>query len=152
VVFPRPPYQNGVAGIVGRARGIPDISMDASCDSGLEMYVTPSLLGTGGQPWNLVCSTSLAAPMFAGVVALADQRAGQPLGPITPLLYRMAASHDPGIIDVRGTGNTFSSNGTTIKGFPAGRGYDLVTGLGTIDAAKFVPDLARLALRELNGR
>ena len=30
--------------------------------------------------WNVVCGTSLAAPLFAGVVALADQRAGRPLG------------------------------------------------------------------------
>ncbi|HEV8220999.1 MAG TPA: hypothetical protein VGQ05_12080 [Streptosporangiaceae bacterium] len=34
------------------------------------------------------------------------------------------------------------------RGFPAGPGYDLVTGLGTIDAAKFVPDLVRLAQQE----
>ena len=34
---------------------------------------------------------------------------------------------------------------TTVRGFPAGPGYDMVTGLGTIDAARFVPDLVRLA-------
>ena len=84
------------------------------------------------------------------MVALADQPAGRPLGPINPLLYHLAAQHDPGIIDVQGPGNTFSHGGTTVRGFPAGPGYDLVTGLGTIDAAKFVPDLVRLARQEAN--
>jgi len=150
VVFPRPRFQNSLAGIVGRTRGIPDISMDASCDSGLEMYATPGSVGSSRR-WNVVCGTSLAAPLFAAVVALADQQAGRPLGPITPLLYHLAKIGDPGIIDVRGPGNTFSHDGTTVRGFPAGPGYDLVTGLGTIDAAKFVPDLARLAQQELGG-
>jgi subtilase family serine protease len=149
-VFPRPQFQNSLARIVGRARAIPDISMDASCDSGLEMYATPSSVGSSRQ-WNTVCGTSLSAPLFAAVVALADQQAGRPLGPITPLLYHMAKIGDPGIIDVRGPGNTFSQGGTTVQGFPAGPGYDLVTGLGTIDAARFVPDLAQLALQEVGG-
>ena len=50
---------------------------------------------------------------------------------------------------MQGPGNTFSRGGTTVLGFPAGPGYDMVTGLGTIDAARFVPDLAELARKEL---
>ena len=101
VVFARPRFQNSLAGIVGRTRAMPDISMDASCDSGLEMYATPGSVGLSRR-WNVVCGTSLAAPLFAGVVALADQRAGRPLGPINPLLYQLAEPGDPGIMDVRG--------------------------------------------------
>jgi hypothetical protein len=67
---------------------------------------------------------------------------------INPLLYQLAAQHDPGIVDVQGQGNTFRAGHVTVRGFPAGPGYDLVTGLGTIDAAKFVPDLVRLARQE----
>ena len=37
---------------------------------------------------------------------------------------------------------------TGFNGYRAGTGYDLVTGLGTIDAARFVPDLVRLARQE----
>lgn len=130
--------QDGVTGITGKDRGIPDISMDASCESGMETY---SSYG-GGQPhWSMVCGTSLATPLFAGIVALADQEAGHPLGMINPVLYRMAAAHDRGIVDVvRGNNNSES-----VRGFWARRGYDLVTGLGTIDAAYFVPELAKLA-------
>lgn len=137
-VFARPAYQDGVAGIVGKDRGIPDISMDGSCESGMETY---SSFGGGRPDWSMVCGTSLATPLFAGIVALADQEAGHPLGLINPVLYRMAAAHDRGIVDVAGGNNTSAS----VRGFPARRGYDLVSGLGTIDAAYFVPELAKLA-------
>ena len=43
-------------------------------------------------------------------------------------------------------GNTVSFPVTgglfTVRGYRAGRGYDLVTGLGTVDAARLVPELA----------
>jgi subtilase family serine protease len=148
-VFTRPPWQNAVAGVAGRWRAIPDISLAASRKSGLEMYTTARSGGAApGYDWSINYGASLAAPLFAGVVALADQEAGRALGPINPLLYRLAAQHDPGIIDVQGPGNTYRHGGLEVRGFPAGPGYDLVTGLGTIDAAKFVPDLVRLARQE----
>ena len=139
-VFARPSYQSTVAGVAGRWRAVPDISLDASGASGMEGYaaVLPG-------KWRSFSGTSLATPLFAGVVALAGQEAGRPLGPINPLLYRLAAQHDPGIVDVQGRGNGVIYRGAAVRGFPAGPGYDLVTGLGTIDAAKFVPDLVRLA-------
>jgi len=148
-VFGRPAYQSGVAGVVGQRRGIPDISMDASCASGAAVYGNYG--GYPAQPtgWSTACGTSLAAPMLAGIVALAAQQAGHTLGAINAALYRMAAHHARGIVDVvRGdNGFTFSSHGQThiVPGFHAQRGYDLVSGLGTIDAAEFVPELARAA-------
>ena len=38
----------------------------------------------------------------------------------------------------------FTANGKTyaVRGYRAGPGYDLVTGVGTIDAARLVPELA----------
>ena len=58
----------------------------------------------------------------------------------------MAAAHDRGIVDVRHGDNTYPlSSEPSVKGFTAGPGYDLTTGLGTVDAAYFVPELARLA-------
>jgi subtilase family serine protease len=114
--------------------------------STLEMYATPRSIGfPKADKWSPNGGASLATPLFAGVVALADQAAGRPLGLINPLLYQLAAQHDPGIVDVQGQGNTFHSGRVRIRGYPAGPGYDLVTGLGTVDAAKFVPDLVRLA-------
>jgi hypothetical protein len=86
-------------------------------------------------------------------VALADQYAGHGeahgLGMINPAIYTIAARHEPGIVDVSTGDNsqTFEQGGQryTVPGFAAGPGYDLVTGVGTIDAASFVPELAKLA-------
>jgi subtilase family serine protease len=95
-----------------------------------------------------VCGTSEATPLFAGIVALADQQAGHPLGLINPALYAMSASGAPGIVDVTSGNNTvsFKQNGLhTVTGFQALPGYDLASGVGTVDAATFVPELAKAA-------
>jgi len=75
--------------------------------------------------------------------------AGHPLGLINPVLYQMSARHDPGIVDVTSGDNTVSfrqgGRERTVPGFTARPGYDLASGVGTVDARYFVPDLARLA-------
>ena len=57
----------------------------------------------------------------------------------------MEAAHDPGIVDVTGGTNTvtFPQGGSnhTVRGWDAVNGYDLASGVGTIDAAQFVPEL-----------
>jgi subtilase family serine protease len=144
-VFGRPAYQGGVAGVVGRQRGIPDISMDAACASGVAVF--GSYFGVPA--WSAACGTSLAAPLFAGIVALAAQEARHSLGLINPALYTMAARHDRGIVDIRQGSNSwqFTKQGQAhlVPGFTARPGYDLVSGVGTVDAALFVPQLARAA-------
>jgi len=149
IAFARPAYQNGVTSVTGGARGVPDVSMDASCSSPVAVYA--SFYGNGR--WSGECGTSLAAPLFAGIVALADQYAGHGkahgLGLINPALYTIAARHEPGVVDVLAGNNTqtFAQQGQqyTVPGFAAAPGYDLASGLGTIDAASFVPELAALA-------
>jgi subtilase family serine protease len=147
VMFTRPRYQNGVAGVTGGQRGVPDISMSGACNGAVDMYQS-----FPGQPagWYPTCGTSEATPLFAGVVALADQVAGHPLGLINPALYRMSAmGKAAGIVDVTTGSNTvsFSQGGTahTVAGFRARTGYDLASGVGTVNAARFVPELAHLA-------
>jgi subtilase family serine protease len=142
-IFARPAYQNSVANVTGAYRGVPDISMNAACSATVDVYSS----ALGG--WEIVCGTSEATPLFAGIVALADQLAGHSLGLINPALYAMEAAHDPGIVDVTQGDNTvtFTQDKTTytVQGYPAGAGYDLVTGVGTVDAALFVPELVSTA-------
>jgi subtilase family serine protease len=146
-VFARPAYQETVRAVTGSGRGIPDISMDASCTSSVAVY--SSYPGSGPGHWQTICGTSMATPLFAGVVALADQVAGHSLGLINPALYQMAATRDPGIVDVTTGSNSVpvpgAGHGGVVRGFRAGPGYDLASGVGTINAADFVPELARLA-------
>jgi subtilase family serine protease len=145
IVFGRPSYQDGVRTITGRRRGIPDISMDASCASTVSVYGSEP--GTSG--WVGLCGTSVATPLFAGIVALADQVAHHSLGLINPAIYKLARRHAKGIVDIRKGNNTatFSQDGKTytVRGFAALKGYDLVSGVGTVNARYFVRELARLA-------
>jgi len=146
VLFTRPSYQNGVRNIVGDRRGVPDISMSAACNGSVDTYST-----YGGAPagWSPSCGTSEATPLFAGIVALADQVAGHSLGLINPALYQLSAQHAPGIVDVTSGDNTvsFKQGGRehTVPGFTARPGYDLASGVGTVNAEYFVPELAFLA-------
>jgi subtilase family serine protease len=141
-LFARPAYQNGVQSVVGSARGVPDASMSAACSAPVEIYLTD---GPGSSDWYPACGTSEAAPLFAGVVALADQLAGHGLGQVNPALYRLAAARASGIVPVTSGSTTvsFYQDGAerTITGYRAGSGYSLATGVGTINASAFVPEL-----------
>ena len=140
-VFSRPAYQSLVAKEVGKKRGTPDISMSAAVNGGAWVYysfVNPS------SPWHIFGGTSESSPIFSGIVALADQVAHHRLGLLNPGLYLLGTlsqhgSHSTGIVDVTSGNNSFGG----VTGFDAGTGYDLASGWGTIDAAKFVPALAR---------
>jgi len=82
--------------------------------------------------------TSISAPLFAGLVACADQYAGHRLGVLGPALYRMAGTGD-GVLDITHGSNTLGG----VPGFTARPGYDLPSGIGAVgDAAQFVPALA----------
>jgi subtilase family serine protease len=146
MVFGRPWYQNGVRSLVGDQRGVPDISMSAACSALVDVYLSAAGLPAG---WYQVCGTSEATPLFAGIVALSDQVAHHRLGLINPALYFLSAVRAPGLVDVTSGNNTvtFTQNGATytVPGYSAGPGYDLASGVGTVNAALFVPELARVA-------
>ena len=141
-VFHRPEFQDRVKQVVGSHRGTPDISMSASCDGFVVFYYT---FIPGHEGYHLVCGTSEASPEFAGIVAMADQAAGRRLGHLGPRLYELS-KHS--LVDVTRGNNTFGpftnsdGNTYTVIGYDAGPGYDLASGLGTLDAAKFVRALA----------
>ena len=145
-VFGRPGFQARVKDVTGETRGTPDISLSSACD-GAVVYVRTFTPSRAASPFGLVCGTSEATPEFAGIVAMADQVAGRHLGDIHTTLYHLRYGDD-GLVDVTRGNNTFgpftNSDGTThtVQGFNAGPGYDLASGLGTVDAAKFVPALA----------
>ena len=158
-VFSRPQFQDRVAGIVGGSRGTPDIAMSAAVNGAVDFYDTtdPSVAG-----WGIVGGTSEASPLFSGVVALADQVAGHSLGDLNPALYAMAQRGAPdGIVPISQGSNTYtfcraadiqsdgscasSSDLVTVPGFSGNGYYNDATGWGTVDAASFVPALARFA-------
>lgn len=137
-IFARPAYQDGVPGAEA-TRGVPDVAGDAG--PGLALTVDA---GGGSYEVNSAGGTSAATPLWAGLVALADQLAGHDLGSVDPALYRIAAGplYAPAFHDVTTGTNTVVVGGVTYAGYQAGPGWDPVTGLGSPDAAVLVPLIA----------
>jgi subtilase family serine protease len=80
-----------------------------------------------------------------GLIALADQEAGHPLGFVNPASYRIARGplYHKAFHDITTGNNTVVLNGVTITGYQAAPGWDPVTGWGTPDAQVLIPLLAR---------
>jgi len=119
-VFARP-GQHTVRAVVGIQRGIPDVAMSAAHDGAWVYYsYNPARAG-----WRVFGGTSEATPIFAGIVALADQFAGRRLGDIDRALYTLGAAdaERSGIVDVTTGGNTFAA----VTGYPATSQGDVVS-------------------------
>jgi len=141
-VFGRPAWQDPYAAVTGEHRGVGDISMDASDQSPVWIYTSRYQLIPGqGLGWTRIAGTSVAAPLFTGIVALASQMAGHPLGNINPRLYTMAL--DPSASGIQPV-TTGCNTDFGVPGYCAGDGaYSPPDGTGTIaTAALFVPALA----------
>lgn len=132
----QPSYQSGVVTQSTSKRAVPDVSMLADPNTGVPIYDSYDF--GKSTPWvpGYMGGTSLAAPMWAGLVAIADQ--GRSLNGLTslngstqtlPTLYKLPASDFHDI--------TSGSNG-----YSAGTGYDLATGRGSPVSNLLVPALA----------
>jgi subtilase family serine protease len=150
--FAKPAFQNALTPADGQ-RDVPDVALNASpahdsiliCSQG--SCVNGFRASNGSL--NVVGGTSVGAPSFAGILAILNQAmASGGLSNINPTLYTLAVSTSSAFHDIT-TGNNIvpctagtPSTGpaaarcpsTGTFGFTAGPGYDLVTGLGTIDA------------------
>jgi subtilase family serine protease len=155
-VFSRPDFQltlpAGSTPIPASQRGVPDIGLQASSRTGALVYLTlppdgnSGLICPGGAPcstgWYDIGGTSLSAPQWAGLVALAAQMHHGGLGRINTALYQLAS--DPATYAADFHDVTVGNNQAdpSVQGFNNSPGWDPVTGLGTPDAAHLVPDLA----------
>jgi hypothetical protein len=105
-----------------------------SCSSGFAPPVS-KLYFVGG--------TSCAAPVFAGMLALLNQSSGTGQGNVNAGLYSLASFnsgtfHDVELGDNRVPCAPGTPNCAGTFGYPAGPGYDQVTGLGSVDGAQLV--------------
>ena len=85
-LFRRPSYQNGVQGI-GSMRGIPDVAADGNPVTGIAVITSNA---GGGYTLSGHAGTSASAPLWAGIIALADQYAQRHLGFVNPAIYQIA--------------------------------------------------------------
>ena len=139
-VIARPSYQDGVPGI-GAYRGVPDVAAIASPHTGMAVITS-----TGGGSYTIEGhgGTSASAPLWAGLVALADQYAGHYLGSVNSAIYRIGRGpqYHKAFHDVTSGDNTVSFPPETITGYQAKAGWDPATGWGSPDASVLVPLLA----------
>ena len=124
-------------------RGVPDVAFNGAIGHGvltsnLALFYPnfPTAPNTG---FVVFGGTSVSSPSWAGVTALADQKAGHSLGFLNTTLYTV--SHIPFLYkydfhDITSGNNSveeFDVNNApvNIAGFNAGKGWDATTGLGT---------------------
>ncbi len=132
-----PAYQAGFNN--NKTRGIPDVAMVADPATGVVVY--DSFGYNGQQGFFVLGGTSVAAPMFAGVLALVDQHRTSPLKNADTQIYATAKTHyATDFHDI-----VSGSNGSCGALCNANTGYDYVTGLGSPVANKLVPDLIAAA-------
>jgi subtilase family serine protease len=161
VLFPKPSWQDALTP-ADSARDVPDLALyaspnfpgylyctsdqsswnttsppvqAASCNSGFRDSSSGDLTVAGG--------TSFAAPIFAGMLAIINQKAGYPNGQglVNPTLYGLATSGGSysaaaGFHDITSGNNDCTAGSTycsSTAGYSAGAGYDQVTGLGSVD-------------------
>lgn len=139
-VFSKPGYQMNILPAINTGRMVPDLSFAAAPEPvGYLMVYSGGTLLVGG--------TSAATPVFAGITALLNQYllahsniAAPGLGGINPVLYQLAEKGSGIFHDVTaGSNNVPCDAGSPgcaagVLGYPAQTGYDLATGLGSVDA------------------
>jgi subtilase family serine protease len=87
VVYAKPEFQKHLK---GKFRQVPDISMDADPETGVEVVISPDGNPADGTVVDLVGGTSLSCPMFSAYWAIANQAAGGgPIGEAAPILYEL---------------------------------------------------------------
>ncbi|MGH6925614.1 MAG: S53 family peptidase [Propylenella sp.] len=133
-IFPVPSFQSNVvlpasANGGGRGRGVPDVAAAAAGNPGYRVVLGGREIVKDG--------TSAVAPLWAGLIALANARRGTPVGFVNPQLYA-----DPTLFRPVVAGN----NRVNGVGYDAGLGWNACTGLGTPKGAEVLAALAAIPM------
>lgn len=143
VIYKRPEFQEGVAGISPSTRGVPDISYDASVNDGVLAFLTIPPIGGNNELVTVFGGTSSGSPQWAALTTLTDQLAGHRVGFINSALYLIGKTGLSRFTfhDITTGDNSFNG----VPGFAAQTGWDAASGWGTPKANVLVPLLAALA-------
>ncbi len=159
--FPKPSWQSGIASIPNDgARDLPDVSFAAAARHDPYLLCVQGSCSAGRQgtfSFVSVGGTSAGAPSFAGIMALVNQKTGSRQGQANYVLYRLAAaetlakcngSSQSGLPNSNCTFNDVTVGNNAVPGEPgfgtstgkyqSGSGYDLATGLGSVNATNLV--------------
>ncbi|MGN8026050.1 S53 family peptidase [Microbacterium sp. 22242] len=163
-VYPRPAFQDGVSGVVGNARGVPDLAWNAAVNGGVLVFHSYFPSTEGAPAWGVYGGTSAASPQAAAATAIANQAraaAGKaPIGDLNKALYsssfdKSAAFRDivpqtygttpSGMLNSNRMWDIAADGSLTpdpVPGYPTTGGYDLTTGWGAPTVPGYVAQLA----------
>ena len=171
VGYPKPAWQTGTGVPADKVRDIPDLSLYASNGANYSFYPicaepgdcttlnsanAATITGVGG--------TSTSAPSMAGIQALVNQSAKSWQGQANFIYYPLAATQPsvfrditvggnevlcyPGTLNcVQGKAKTITAGYYVENGNAAGVGYDLASGLGSVDVANLIKHWSSVTLR-----
>ncbi|WP_155991995.1 S53 family peptidase [Nocardioides sp. URHA0032] len=162
-VYARPSFQNGVAGVVGNHRGVPDLAWNAAVNGGVLVFHSYFPKAAGPPLWGVFGGTSASSPQVAALTAIANQgrtALGKPgIGDLNSVIYSSGFAKSTAFTDivprVYGTAASgvlddnqmweYAADGTVhpgpVAGMPTTPGYDLTTGWGSPKAAGYVSQL-----------
>jgi hypothetical protein len=167
--FQKPSWQSGVSGIPADGlRDLPDVSLTAAGHDPYLLCLQGSCIpdsqgriffvGVGG--------TSASSPAFAGIMALVDGNTGSRQGQANYVLYRLAASENLAQCNGSSTSGLPASScifndvtsgtnsvpgesgyGTPTAQYPSTKGYDLATGLGSVNVGNLIAQWNTVSFR-----
>ncbi len=171
--YPKPAWQLGPGVPADKVRDLPDVSLFAATGDNSSFYPicaqpgdcsSANLNASGAVIITAVGGTSASSPAMAAIQALVNQSTGSWAGQANFIYYSLAA-RQPGVFrDVTvgsnqvlcypGTANCVSGRAGTIaagyqveSGYASAAGYDLATGLGSVDVANLVKYWSSISLR-----
>jgi hypothetical protein len=162
--YPKPAWQSGKGVPADNVRDLPDLSLFAANGNNSSFYPvcaqpgdcsSANLNTSGAMIITGVGGTSASSPAMAGIQALVNQSAGGWAGQANFIYYPLAARQPSVFRDVTSGGNQVLCNAGTVNcvqgqtssnsggylvesGYPAGAGYDLASGLGSVDVANLI--------------
>jgi pro-kumamolisin-like protein/subtilase family protein len=169
-LFTKPSWQSGLGVPNDGVRDVPDVSFSASadhdgyvlCDETYNASIkafTPACPNGPFGGFDVMGGTSAGTPALAGIVALLNQAMNSPQGNINAVLYRLASLSASPLHDITGGSNVVpcqtnppspgcptSGSGAGTMGYSAGPGYDMATGLGSLDANALVSAWSSIVL------
>jgi hypothetical protein len=153
--FPKPTWQTGPGVPNDDARDVPDVALNSAAGHDGYLYCASGFCTNGYRDsagnLQVVGGTSVAAPSFAGILALLEQKLGTRLGNANPTIYALANStYSSAVFHDITSGNNKSACTAGSIGCPSGgslgydsnTGYDRASGWGSVDAFNLVNDWA----------
>ena len=127
-----PSYQDSLPGQPFSGRETPNVSFDANPNTGVAVYDSYDF----GGAWAEFGGTSVSAPCWSGLIAIADQfHAAEKISLLNgpSALYALSNPYTNGYFHDITNGN---------NGYAAGTGYDMASGIGSPIANVLIPALA----------